>query len=390
MESRLTGMMVFICAAVLAVAGVVWAHGGDLEVPNEHSNAESHETVILTKAQQEAIGLKTVPVVERTIRKTVAVNGTVRPMPGAYALVTTPFPGTVTRTFVMLGQSVKAGQPLVALASPEAERTWADYRAAASRLALARQERDRVRTLVEKKIAAGKDLLQRESELRIAQSEVEGFKQQLSGLDFRPDLGGVLLRSPVGGVVAAHHAVDGESVDRSMTLFEVGTISTVLVEGEAFEDLLGLLKKGLGVSVQSQAMDGPSLSGEIIGVADQLDPQNGSLKFWAKVKNGPDRPLRPNLFVRITVNIGAGRRALALPKEALFLEQGKTFVFVKNGPGFVLTDVRIGSSDATYAEVLDGLFPGDEVVTVGKRELYTQSLFGGKPKGDVGLGGDTD
>ena len=51
------------------------------------------------------------------------------------------------------------------------------------------------------------------------------------------------------------------------------------------------------------------------------------------------------------------------------------FVFVKNGNRFVRQDVVTGLSDDRFIEIIDGLYPGDEVVTEGNRQIYTKWLF---------------
>lgn len=75
-----------------------------------------------------------------------------------------------------------------------------------------------------------------------------------------------------------------------------------------------------------------------------------------------------------------GRAVESIPAGALLRTVRGNFVYVANGPGFLLTPVVIGALDATRVEIREGLYEGDIVVTRGVRDLALaeiQALNGG-------------
>ncbi|MBI2517220.1 MAG: hypothetical protein HYV95_09925 [Opitutae bacterium] len=72
--------------------------------------------------------------------------------------------------------------------------------------------------------------------------------------------------------------------------------------------------------------------------------------------------------------LGAGARATAIPVAALVRTVKGDFVYVANGPWFLRTAVTIGITDGEWAQVADGLYEGDTVVSHGARTLWLAEL----------------
>jgi len=86
------------------------------------------------------------------------------------------------------------------------------------------------------------------------------------------------------------------------------------------------------------------------------------------------------------VVVGGGRgEVLAVPLETVIKTEGESFVFVEEKGSFRRADLILGAKDDRYVEVKSGLFPGDQVVTDGKQQVYTKSLM--IRQGGVALGG---
>ena len=107
----------------------------------------------------------------------------------------------------------------------------------------------------------------------------------------------------------------------------------------------------------------------------KLTRRSGPFIFWAEINN-KEFLLRPNMFVSINVVTVKKKVLLAIPQNAIFNENGEKFVLVQENQVFHKTLVTTGMSDNQYLEIVSGLVPGDEVVTAGKREIYTRLLTG--------------
>ena len=115
--------------------------------------------------------------------------------------------------------------------------------------------------------------------------------------------------------------------------------------------------------------------GSVAFVGPTLDAETRTIEISVELDNGKGL-LKPNLFARVDVVLGANKAALAIPNNAVLEAGGEKFVFVRAGDKYNRVDIETGAIDDRYAEVRSGLVPGDEVVTVGARELYTRWLMG--------------
>ena len=84
------------------------------------------------------------------------------------------------------------------------------------------------------------------------------------------------------------------------------------------------------------------------------------------------------MFARAAVVLARNEGVLAVPKEAILEAKGEKFVLAQTGDTFNRVDVKTGVEDDSFVEIQEGLVPEDVVVTVGKREVYTTWLTGGK------------
>ncbi|MCH8056195.1 MAG: efflux RND transporter periplasmic adaptor subunit, partial [Deltaproteobacteria bacterium] len=168
-------------------------------------------------------------------------------------------------------------------------------------------------------------------------------------------------------------------------IFRILDLSVVLVEGDAFEEALPQLKIGQRVRIRLPSYPGKIFTGKISRLSPTIDSQKRTLRLWAEVPNRTGK-LKPNLFAEMDVVVGGERgEVLAVPLEAVIRTEGKSFVFVEEKGSFRRADLILGARNDRYVEVKSGLFPGDQVVTDGKQQVYTQSLIA--RQGGVTLGG---
>ncbi len=185
--------------------------------------------------------------------------------------------------------------------------------------------------------------------------------------------------------MAERHVVLGETVEPNKVIFKILDLSVVLVEGEAFEEVLPQLKIGQRVRIRLTSYPGEIFTGKISRLSPTIDPQKRTLRLWAEVPNRTGK-LKPNLSVEMDVVIGEGRgEVLTVPLETVIKKEGESFVFVEEKGSFRRADLVLGAKDDGYVEVKSGLFPGDQVVTDGKQQVYTKSLM--TRQGGVALGG---
>lgn len=187
----------------------------------------------------------------------------------------------------------------------------------------------------------------------------------------------VTIEAIVGGVINERNATLGESVEPNKELFHIIDLSVVIVEAEVYEEDIGKVKLGQAVRVRVLGYPDDAFEGKVTFVGMELDPEKRTLPVWISVKN-PDWKLRPDMFAKAAVVLARNEGVLAVPKEAILEAKGEKFVLAQTGDTFNRVDVKTGVENDEFVEIQEGLVPDDVVVTIGKREVYTTWLTGGK------------
>lgn len=183
----------------------------------------------------------------------------------------------------------------------------------------------------------------------------------------------VPLTAPLSGLVIQWDANVGEAVDPSKVLFQIVDPSVLWVEGDIPEHYAAQVKPGQSVRVSVVALPGELFTGRIVRMSGMVEPEKRTVHIWVEVTN-PKYRLKPEMFAELAVVVGDSSRVLAVPLKAILKSGGETFVFVESGGRYLRQNVVVGTSDDRYAEIKEGLFEGDRVVTQGNYELMS-SIF---------------
>lgn len=187
----------------------------------------------------------------------------------------------------------------------------------------------------------------------------------------------VAVIAPMTGVIDARNIITGQSVEPNSTLFHVSDLLRMRMVTRVYEEDLGHLRLGQKAYVKLLAYPNELLTGAVSVIGPTLDPDTRTVEVWIVLDNNRGL-LKPNLFAQADIELSQNAAALTVPNAALLEANDEKFVFVRQGNKFARIEVGTGTADDRYTEVMSGLVPGDEVVTVGARELYTLWLTGGK------------
>ncbi len=185
-----------------------------------------------------------------------------------------------------------------------------------------------------------------------------------------------VVEAPLGGVINDREITLGDAVEPNKELFHVVNLAEVIVVAEVYEEDVGKVKLDQEARVRALGYPDEVFEGKITFVGLELDPEKRTLPVWITVKN-PQGKLRPAMFAKTALILARNEGVLAVPKEAILEEGGEKFVFVQTANTFNRVDVQTGIEDDRFVEIKDGLVPDDQVVTDGKREVFTQWLTGG-------------
>jgi RND family efflux transporter MFP subunit len=359
--------------------------------------------IALTPEEVERLGLQTVGVEPHVIEETVTVNGVIRPIPDLLASVSSRVAGKVTRVVGNVGDTVQEGQTLAELRSTALEALQAELQTevlqAHNRLQLATADLARLTYLVERGIGAKRVLLQKEAEVSSINVEIAGLENRSRIIGLEPDSAAagpngaqaaspLTMQAPRTGVIMHRDVTLGETIDPAKVLFRIADMRRVYAEGEAFEIDAAALRKGQPVRVQVPAYPGRTFDGEIAGINYEVESEDKTVPFRVEIANDPPHPLKSNMTAILTVTVGSRGHTLAVPHAAVISDGAESAVFVQENGAFHKRTVLLGIRDDRYAEVKSGLEAGEQVVTTGKRQLYTILRLGGDTDDLEEMGGD--
>jgi len=297
-----------------------------------------------------------------------------------------PVAGRVKRLLASLGQVLRPGDGLAVIDSPDMGQAQADARKADGDLELARRTLTRLRDLHEHGAAAQKDVESAQADLVRASSEAERAHARLllygsraPGID-----GSFTLKTPIGGTLVERNVSPGQEVrpdqmlasDASvmLPLFVITSPAALWLWVDVPEVDLASLRAGQTLRVRSRAYPDRVFEGRLDLIGAALDPATRTVRVRGSVANTQGL-LKAEMYVSVEVaDEGAVAEGVDLPAKALFLHGDQPYVFVEEEAGrFRRQAVRTGSERAGRISIVEGLVPGQRVVTDGT--LLLQKLI---------------
>ncbi|HUU00035.1 MAG TPA: efflux RND transporter periplasmic adaptor subunit [Myxococcota bacterium] len=317
-------------------------------------------------------GLVTTVNVERQkVAAPIALTGEIRFNERRVGHVSTQVEGVIKQVHVALGDPVKKGQPLITIESVTVGESQAAYLEARGMLTLARRNFERVSDLHKENISSEKEFLLAKQELDAAEIRAAGARSKLSRLGTGGTSGGrLVLRAPIDGTVLVMHAVSGEVAKTDESLVTVGDNTAVWVWADMYERDIAAVKKGqaaqkLAASISVKAYPGEEFPGIVDLVSPAMNESSRTVKVRVQVKNDDGR-LLAGMFAGVKLFLPGTDETLAVPRNAVLEDEGRSFVFVHHlGEYYVRRAVITGRTWAGWVEIKKGLLPTQTVVAEG-------------------------
>jgi cobalt-zinc-cadmium efflux system membrane fusion protein len=341
------------------------------EAPQGHAGEEG--LVRLTSQQIQQAGIKTDKAGEATIDTSVQLPGEVRFNEDRTAHIVPRLAGVAETVNAALGQTVKKGQVLAVISSPELAEMRSTLNAARTRLNLARTTYEREKKLWEDKISAQQDYQQAQQAYQEAQIATNNAQSKLNALGVTAGNGALNryeLRAPFDGVIVEKHISLGEAVKEDANVFLLSDLSRVWIDIVVAPKDLGAVRVGETATVKAASTD-LSASGKVTYVGALVGEQTRSATARIELMN-PSLAWRPGLFVNVSLVAGSKHAAVAVQSDALQTIEEKPVVFVKVAQGFKAQPVVVGASGTHHVEILKGLPSGTEYASSGSFVLKAE------------------
>jgi RND family efflux transporter MFP subunit len=324
------------------------------------------------------IGLKTAVVKQASGGEALVVPGTI--LPNAYrdTKVNALVGGIARSVSADLGSPVTAGQRLALISSQELAEGQMKYLSMRAMLEADHLKLRRTEKLVDLGSASRQELEEVTAVHAAHATEVVAARERLLILGLSPQqiegltdaaqiVSEVVVTAPAEGVVTARAVNPGQVVTAGQELFVVADLTTVWAVGEVYERDMGRVREGVEAEVTAAASPGAVVRGRIAYIDPRVDPVARTAKVRVALAN-PRRDLRFGMYVTMRLLVGGGAPVALVRRSAVqsLGEVSVVYVPVAEGEGrFAERRVALGREVGDEVEVLNGVKPGDRVVTEG-------------------------
>ena len=321
--------------------------GGETE---SHSSAEGDvETEVAVEVGQ---------IVQTNLYRHINAYGQVEPEPpagdkkGARAVVCSPVGGLLEEILVKEGQAVKEGQILFRL---DSRRAKIAVEKAEKELIFAKQNYDRQKELLTAEATPLKNVQEAESLLRQAEDNLTAAKTELSYME---------IKSPLNGLVTKVEVVPGQTVDSSKSLAEIVDLSRLVISAKVPSSYA----KWLQIGQEAEIAPDSKIRAKLVFISPNIDPQTDTV--LVRLSLPPDSGLNPGKFVSLKIVGEVHRDCLAVPIESLVRQKEKEYISVVENGYAIRKQVTSGLRDQGLVEISgQGLKAGQTVVTIGAYAL---------------------
>lgn len=275
--------------------------------------------------------------------------------------------GRITQLNFSDGQRVRKGQLLVQL---DDQLPRAQVQQSRAELSIARANHKRNQELVAQGFISQRSVDESAANLEVAEAKLalaEATAQRLR------------ILAPFDGVAGIRGVNVGDYLKDGADIVNVEDLDAVYVDFRLPERLQNKVKTGQTARVAFDALPGVQYSAVVLAINPQIDADGRSLAVRGCIDNRRLQ-LRPGMFARVTAVFGERSDANVVPEEAIVPDGAAPYVLrvvagTEEGSQVAKrTTVRLGARTPGFVEVVEGLAPGDVVVTAGQQRLQRDGM----------------
>jgi membrane fusion protein, copper/silver efflux system len=313
-----------------------------------YADEAADDAVSISPGKVQRSGVKTETVGKKSIARAVRGVGLVEHDESRLWTVTVRSDGYVENLFVnKTGQRVVEGDPLFRFYSPQIQLAQVDL------LVAKRGQGGRT---------ASRDIdgaMQRLRNLGVPESRIEEV------LESETNPRTIDWASPATGHVLRKNVIEGQRVAAGDELFRIGNHERVWVIAQLAESDIGDIAVGTPVTVTLRAFPNEPYQGEVTFIyPEMMKPETRTLSVRVELPN-PELRMKPGMYADVVFHPETEEAPVAAVPASAVIDSGtRKIVLVATGEGrFEPREVKIGRTGDGYVEVLEGVKPGEDVVT---------------------------
>jgi membrane fusion protein, heavy metal efflux system len=395
--SKIAFALLIVIAAAAIAGGRYFAGSSHVEAATRDSRPavrtanEAPALQFVELSEKQAGSLKIAPVELRSFEILKTAVGTIDFNQHLLVQVFSQYPGKILKAFFNLGDEVKQGDILFTIDSPDLLQAESALLASAGVLELHTRTLARVTKLLKAGGSAQKDVDQATSDQQTAEGNFKAAKNavRIFGktdaeieqiLEERKVDSTLLVPSPISGRIIARNAAPGflTQPGNAPAPYSVADLTTMWMIANVIETDAPAYRVGQEVEVRVPAYPDTIFHGQVTTVGSTIDPNSHRQLVRSDIAD-PQHLLRAGMFASFVIRIGDPARSPAVPVEAVVREGDGTMTawVTADRRRFLKRTIKIGiRKQGGWSQILEGLEPGELVVTDGAVFLSNKLLLG--------------
>jgi cobalt-zinc-cadmium efflux system membrane fusion protein len=395
---------VFLALIVIGGAALLWSKGfiglADVQAQRKELTASTAtdqpgsgklaDSPIVDLTEKQAGTLKIAPVGPRDFVIVKTAVGTIDFNENLLVQVFSQYPGKILKAFYNLGDEVKQGDVLFTIDSPDLLQAESNLLASSGVLELQKRTLARVTMLLKTGGSAQKDVDQSTSDEQTAEGNFKAARNAVRIFGKTDDEvdqilaqrkvdSTLLVPSPISGKIVTRNAAPGFLTQPGTppAPFQVADLSTMWMLANVIETDVPAYKVGQEVEVKVPAYPGKVFKGHVTTVGSMIDPNTRRQLVRSEIDD-PDHLLRSGMYASFVIRVGDPVSSLAVPAEGVVREGDGTMTVWVTGDSrrFTKRTVKTGLQQDGWTQIVEGLQPGETVVTDGAVFLSNKLLLG--------------
>ncbi len=329
----------------------------------------SGDTVLVSQNSSILSKIKLLTISRQEYNSQCITTGTVKPLSGRLAEVSSPFEGRIVKSYVRLGEKITSGTPLFEVISSDYLEAVKAFLQAKQNKILSDKNYQRKKDITENGIGSKKELEEAESDLKIAEDEYETTKATLDIFHVKADdvdlSRQLIVRSPISGEVVRNDIVVGQyQKSDNAPVITIADLDKVWVVARVKEKNIGQISPQDQVQVFTESMPEKPIRGFVDYIGNIMDEQTRSVEVYIECENH-DKLLKSGMFVTASFEHKLVN-AILIPSTAVLQDGDNSFVYVQVGKNtFLKKQVVISSNGDENLIVKTGLDSNDIIVADG-------------------------
>ncbi len=205
---------------------------------------------------------------------------------------------------------------------------------------------------------AKQDSLYRSVQIIRMQESLENMRQNMLMIRKRKD--NLTIKAPIDGELGLLDVVLGQSVSAGAKIGQINNLDSYKIEAQIDEHYIDRVTAGLQATFERQS---ERYQAQIRKVYPEV--RDGKFKADFKFMEQQPENIRSGQTYYLNLQLGQPVEAVLIPRGAFYQKTGGKWIYVVSSDGTKATrrDIRIGRQNPQYYEVIDGLEPGEKVIT---------------------------